>query len=57
MEFGTKIFSLFLGPSHPVLDRNNVGMMFFNFLDFVQFFLEFSCPGWVGMEFGTKIFF
>ena len=52
-----KFFSHFLGLSHPGLERNNAGMMFFNFLNFFAIFLEFSCPGCVGMEFGTKIFF
>ena len=52
---GLKFFSLFLDLSNPVLDRNNAGMMFFSI--FLKFFTEFSCPGWVGTEFGTKIFF
>ena len=38
-EFGMKIFfSLFLDLSHPDLDRNNAGMMFFNFLNFFAIF-------------------
>ena len=32
-------FFLFLGLSHPGLDRNNVGMMFFSFLNFFGIFL------------------
>ena len=52
---GLKFVSLFLSLSHPGLDRNNEGMMFFNF--FCCFFFEFSCAGRVGTEFGTKFFF
>ena len=48
-------FSLFPGLSQPGLDRNNAGMMYFNFLFF--FFLEFFSPSRVGTEFGTKFFF
>ena len=44
MEFGTKIFSLFLGLSKSSLARNNFRMMFFS-------------HGWIGMEFGTTNFF
>ena len=52
-----KLFFLFLGHSQPVLDRNNVRINFFNFLNFFTiFYLEFSCSGWVGIEFGSKIF-
>ena len=36
--------------SRPVLARNKVGMMFFNFLNFYTFFFKFSKPGWVGMD-------
>ena len=32
-------------------------LTFFIFWIFLQFFLEFSCPGRVWTEFGTKIFF
>ena len=40
-EFGTKIFFfVFLGLSHPVLDKNNAGKRFFNFLIFVLFFFQ-----------------
>ena len=54
---GLKFFSLFLGLSHTGFDRNNVGMNFFNFLNFFAiFFCEFSCLGPVGMEFGTIFF-
>ena len=52
-EFGTKFFSLFLGHSQTILDRNNAGCNFFNFS---AIFLEFSCLGWARTEFGTKIF-
>jgi len=31
-------FFLFLGLSHPDFDRNIVGMLFFNFLNFLFFF-------------------
>ena len=48
---GWKLFSSFLGLSQPGLDRDNAGMMFFNF------FLEFFGTGRVGTEFETKIFF
>ena len=48
-------FFLFLGLSHPVLSKNNAGNGFFNC--FFYFFSEFSCPGRVWTEFGTKIFF
>ena len=42
----------------PVLDRNNVVINFFNFLTFLTiFYFEFSSSGWVGTEFGSKIFF
>ena len=55
---GLKYFFLFLSLSHPSLNGNNAGMMFFNFLNFFAiFFLEYSCPGWIGTEFGTKFFF
>ena len=47
-------FILILGLSQPGLDSNIAGMMFFNFL---LFFLEFSIPGRVGMEFGKNFFF
>ena len=51
------MFFLFLGLSHPGLDRNNAWMMFFNFWIFLLLFLEFSCLGRVGTEIGTKFFF
>ena len=53
---GLKFFPLFLGLSHPSLDRNKAGMMIFNFLNFFAIFLEFSSLCWVGTEFGTNIF-
>ena len=52
-NLGLKLFSLFLGLCQHGLDKNNAGMIFFNFL----IFLEVSFPGRVGTEFGTKIFF
>ena len=54
---GLKFSSLFLGLSETFLDRNNAGIKFFNFLNLFAIFLEFSCPGRVWMEFGTKFFF
>ena len=42
----------------PGLDRNIAEQMFFLiFAIFLLFFLEFSSPGRVGIEFGTNIFF
>ena len=54
---GLKFFSRFLFQSLPVLAKNNTGKRFFNFLLFLLFFSEFSSPGRVWTEFGTKIFF
>ena len=54
---GVKFFSLFLGLSHPVLAKNNIGKRFFNFFNFFALFLEFSCLSRVWTEFGSKIFF
>ena len=54
---GLKLFSLFLGLSHPVLDRNNAEKMFLIFWIFLLFLLEFSCSVRVGTDFGTKIVF
>ena len=51
-EFGTKIFSPFLGLSHLVLAINNARKRFFWFF---KFFSEFSFPGREWTEFGTKI--
>ena len=58
-EIGAKFFfSLFLGLSHPVLAKNNVGKRFFNFLNFFAiFFSEFSSPGRVWTKIRTKFFF
>ena len=99
MNVGTKIFSLFLGLSHPFLAKDHAGKRFFSFLNFFRnflarveyqrnsrlnffflflrltqpildrnnarinflnfftiFYLEFSSSGWVGTEFGAKIF-
>ena len=53
-----KIFSLFLGLSHPLLAKSNAGIRFFNFLPFLLFFFsEFSSSSWVWTEFGNKFFF
>ena len=57
MEFGTKMFSLFLALSHPVLARKIAGKMFFNFLKFfANFFRNFLT--WVQYEWnwGLKFF-
>ena len=54
---GLNFFSLFLYLFHPVMAKNNAGKGFFNFLNFFAIFLEFSSSGWIGTEFGTKIFF
>ena len=55
---GIKFFSLFLSLSHPILAQNNAGKWFLIFWIFLLFFfLEFSCSGRVGTEFGTKFFF
>ena len=44
-EFGTKFFfSLFLDLSHPVLVRNNVGSVFFNFMIFFAIFFGIFLP-------------
>ena len=50
------IFSSLSRPQ-PGLHRNNVGMMFFDFLNFFTIFLEFSSLGRVGTVFITKILF
>ena len=52
-----KFFSLFLDLSQPGFDRNYSIIKFFNLLNFLAIFLEFSSPGWVGTEFGSKFFF
>ena len=44
MEFGTKLFSLFLGLSHPVLAKNNAGNRFFNFFNFFGIFFGIFLP-------------
>ena len=54
---GLKLFSLFLGQSHPVLPKYNTGKGFLIFSIFLLFFSEFSSPGRVWTEFRTKIFF
>ena len=47
----------FLGLSDPVLAKNNAAKRFYNFLNFLIFFSEFSCPGRVWTEFWSKILF
>ena len=54
---GLKFYSLFLGLSHPGLDRNNGGMMFFNCLNFFTIFFGIFLLGSGRTEFRTKIFF
>ena len=58
---GLKVFSLFFSLSHPDLASNNAKKWFFNFLNFFaiisEFSLEFSSPGWVWTELGTKSLF
>ena len=51
---GVKFVFLFLGLSHPILDKNNAGNRFLNFF---AIFSLFSSPGRVWTEFGTKFFF
>ena len=55
-EIWDEIFFLFLRLSQPDWDRNNVEMVFFNFLNFFLFFWKFSIPGLVGMEFEKNFF-
>ena len=42
---GLKFFSLFPSLSQPVLDRNNAGIYFFNFLNFFAIFFGIFLPG------------
>ena len=49
-------FFVFLYLSHPVLAKNNVRKRFLNFWIFMLYLSEFSCPGRVLTEFGTKFF-
>ena len=44
-EFGTKIFFLFFGLSHPVLVINNAGKWFYSFLNFFTIFFVIFLPG------------
>ena len=53
---GLNFFSLFLDLSQPSLDRNNAGMIFYNFLNFFAIFFGISSLRRVRTEFGTKIF-
>ena len=49
-------FLAYLILSNPVLAKTNAGKLFFNFFNFFAvFFLEFSPPGRVWEEFGSKI--
>ena len=51
------LFSLFLSLFHPILAWNEAIMIFFNFLNFVAIFLEFSIMRCVGTEWnGMTIF-
>ena len=57
-NLGINFFFLFLGLPQPVLDGNNDRINFFSFFNFFTiFYLEFFSSGWVGTEFGSKIFF
>ena len=42
---GLNFFSLFLHLSHPILNKNNAGKSFFNFLNFLAIFFGISFPG------------
>jgi len=44
-EFGTKFFFLCFGLSHPVLEKNNAGKRYFNFLNFFTIFFRIFLPG------------
>ena len=45
-EFGTKFFFfVVLGLSHPVSAKNNAGIRFFNFLNFLAIFFRIFYPG------------
>ena len=57
MEFGTKIFSLFFGLSHPVLAKTNAEKRFFNFSFFFFIFFGIFLPGSSLNEIWDKIFF
>ena len=52
-EFRSKIFSLFLGLSHPVLAKYNAGKRFFNFLNFFTIFF-FAFPAYL-LSFWLKV--
>ena len=58
LNFFAVIFGIFfLGLPNPNLAKNKARkIFFFNFWIFLQFFSEFSCPGRLWTEFGTKIF-
>ena len=51
------MFSLFLDLSHPVLARNNVGSMFFNFMIFFAIFFGIFLLGSSMNRMWTKFFF
>ena len=42
---GVKFFSLFLGLSHPVLSKNNIGKWFFNFFQIFGYFFGIFFSG------------
>ena len=54
---GLNFFFLFLSLSHPVLAKNNAGMRFFNFLNFLAIFFRNFLP-WAEYErnSGLKLF-
>ena len=51
------LFSFFLGILQPILALNEAIMVFFNFLIFLQFFLEFSITRQVGTERNDNFYF
>ena len=57
-EFGTKIFSHFLGLSNPKLSKNNAGKSFFNFfIFFCYFFRNFLARVEYERNYGITFFF
>ena len=53
---GLKFFSLFLGPSHPVLAKNNAGKRFLIFVFFSYFFRNFLARVEYEWNSGLKFF-
>ena len=51
------LFFLFLGIFHPILTWNEVIMVYFNFLNFIAIFLEFSISRRIGAERNGTIIF